>query len=94
MTPRITRKVGQRGSRLSIVDMLAVDGKRRLLLIRRDDVEHLVMLGPNSETVVERGIDPDPASTAQSLSTSEDESEGTINLRAWPSLLRSKSSGD
>ena len=39
LTPRITRKKGQRGSRLSIVDILQVDGKRRLVLLRRDDVD-------------------------------------------------------
>lgn len=42
--------------RLATVETLALDGKRRLLLVRRDDVEHLVILGPSSETVVERNI--------------------------------------
>jgi flagellar protein FliO/FliZ len=45
---------GQR--RLSIIESLALDGKRRLLLVRRDDVEHLVILGPSTEVVVERNI--------------------------------------
>jgi flagellar protein FliO/FliZ len=30
--------------------------RHRLMLIRRDDVEHLVIVGPTSETVIERGI--------------------------------------
>ena len=34
----------------------AVDAKRRLVLVRRDDVEHLILLGPASDLVVERGI--------------------------------------
>lgn len=42
--------------RLAAVETLALDGKRRLLLVRRDDVEHLVILGPSTETVVERNI--------------------------------------
>lgn len=45
-----------RKRRLSIEEMLPLDGKRRLLLIRRDAVEHLVLLGPSSEIVVEGGI--------------------------------------
>lgn len=46
-----------RERRLRIVEQLPVDGRRRLVLIRRDDVEHLVMLGQQGgETVIETGI--------------------------------------
>ena len=44
--------------RLKIVEMMNLDHRRRLLLIRRDDREHLVILGPTAETVVESGIAP------------------------------------
>ena len=44
--------------RLSIVEVSAVDGKRRLVLVRRDGVEHLVLLGATGETVIETGIAP------------------------------------
>ncbi len=50
-----TKPAGGR-RRLATVETLALDGKRRLLLVRRDDVEHLVILGPSSETIVERNI--------------------------------------
>ena len=46
--------------RLAIEEILPLDGKRRLLLIRRDTVEHLVLLGHASEIVVERGISRGP----------------------------------
>ncbi len=55
MAPRIVKDPGRKG-RLAIVDMAPLDGRRRLVLVRRDDVEHLVILGANSETVVETGI--------------------------------------
>jgi flagellar protein FliO/FliZ len=45
-----------RRRRLSVEEVLPLDGKRRLVLLRRDAIEHLVILGPGSETVVERGI--------------------------------------
>ncbi len=45
-----------RKKRLHIVEMTPLDTKRRLALIKRDDVEHLVILGPNSETVIETNI--------------------------------------
>jgi flagellar protein FliO/FliZ len=44
------------GKRIGVIEAAALDGKRRLVLIRRDEVEHLVVLGPNTETVVETGI--------------------------------------
>ena len=44
--------------RISIVETAAVDAKRRLVLVRRDDVEHLLLLGATNETVVETGINP------------------------------------
>ena len=42
--------------RIGIVEVTGLDARRRLVLLRRDDVEHLVILGPTSETVVEKNI--------------------------------------
>jgi len=44
--------------RLSIVEYLPLDSRRRLMLIKRDDVEHLVILGTDQEIVVEANIKP------------------------------------
>ncbi|MBT6096690.1 MAG: hypothetical protein HOH04_17530 [Rhodospirillaceae bacterium] len=44
--------------RLSVVEVTQVDGRRRLVLVRRDDVEHLLLISPTSELVVERDIAP------------------------------------
>ena len=44
--------------RLSVIESLPIDHRRRLLLVRRDDKEHLIMLGAASETVIETGIVP------------------------------------
>jgi flagellar protein FliO/FliZ len=43
--------------RLSIIEVLPLDAKRRLVLLRRDEVEHLILLGQQSDTVIERGGD-------------------------------------
>ncbi len=43
--------------RLRIVEVLPLDGKRRLVLLRRDGVEHLLLLGQSSDLVIERGAD-------------------------------------
>ncbi len=45
-----------RDKRLNIVEILPVDAKRRLILLRRDDVEHLVMLGADRDLVIEQNI--------------------------------------
>ena len=45
-----------RKRRLSVVEVPAVDGRRRMVLVRRDDVEHLLLISPTSETVIEGGI--------------------------------------
>ena len=42
--------------RLEVVDQANVDGRRRLVLIRRDDVEHLIMTGGPVDVVIETGI--------------------------------------
>ena len=44
--------------RIEIVETAAVDAKRRLVLLRRDRTEHLVLLGANSELLIESGISP------------------------------------
>lgn len=45
-----------RNRRLSVSDSLAVDQKRQLLIVRRDNVEHLVLIGGPQDVVIETGI--------------------------------------
>jgi flagellar protein FliO/FliZ len=45
-----------RQPRLAVIDAAPVDGRRRLILIRRDNVEHLLMIGGPSDIVVEQNI--------------------------------------
>ncbi len=45
-----------RQPRLSVTDAAIVDEKRRLVLVRRDNVEHLVMIGGPSDIVIEQNI--------------------------------------
>lgn len=45
-----------RNRRLSVVDTLAIDQKRQLIIVRRDDVEHLILTGGPQDVVVESGI--------------------------------------
>ena len=45
-----------RQPRLAVIDYASVDGRRRLILVRRDNVEHLLMIGGPSDIVVEPNI--------------------------------------
>jgi len=49
---------GARGRqpRLAVIDAATIDGRRRLVLIRRDNVEHLLMIGGPTDVVVEPNI--------------------------------------
>lgn len=49
---------GRRGRRLQVLEVLPLDTRRRLVLIRRDQVEHLLLLGATGDVVVEKGITP------------------------------------
>ncbi|MBI5164671.1 MAG: FliO/MopB family protein [Magnetospirillum sp.] len=49
------RAVGRR-RRLGVIESLALDGKRRLVLVRRDGVEHVLLVGGGTDVVVEQGI--------------------------------------
>ena len=42
--------------RLAVVESLMIAPRQRLLIIRRDDVEHLVLSGPDGSAIVESGI--------------------------------------
>ncbi len=45
-----------RQPRIAVIDHASVDGRRRLILVRRDNVEHLLMVGGPSDVVVEANI--------------------------------------
>ncbi len=45
-----------RQPRLQVLDAAAVDSRRRLVLVRRDNTEHLIMIGGPSDIVIESGI--------------------------------------
>lgn len=45
-----------RNRRLAVIDSLPIDQKRQLLIVRRDNVEHLILTGGQHDLVVETGI--------------------------------------
>ena len=53
---RFGRKERAGRRRVEIVDVAPVDARRRLILVRRDDVEHLILLGAHEDILVESNI--------------------------------------
>jgi flagellar protein FliO/FliZ len=44
--------------RVAIVEVTPLDARHRLVLRRRDDKEHLILLGTNGDLLIESGIEP------------------------------------
>ena len=57
LTMKSTSTLGRgRNRRLGVVEQLQIDARRQVLIIRRDDVEHVIMTGGGQDVVVETGI--------------------------------------
>ncbi|MGE0765304.1 MAG: hypothetical protein AB7L90_02470 [Hyphomicrobiaceae bacterium] len=52
--------------RLAVVEHASVDGRRRLVLVRRDNVEHLIMTGGPVDVLIEAGIEAGQSDAALS----------------------------
>jgi flagellar protein FliO/FliZ len=68
--PSNPRNSAQR--RLGILESLNIDGKRRMVLIRRDDTEHLLLLGATTELVIESSITPSKNTFSTTLNDTAD----------------------
>ncbi|EDQ33493.1 Flagellar biosynthesis protein, FliO [Hoeflea phototrophica DFL-43] len=64
-----------RQPRLAVLDAAAVDTRRRIVLIRRDDVEHLVMIGGPTDVVIESRIVASDAAAGNPAHSTAPESE-------------------
>ena len=52
--PGVVAPGGER--RLAVVETLMLDARHKAYLLRRDDTEHLVVIGPQGTTTVETGM--------------------------------------
>ncbi|RDD62584.1 flagellar biosynthetic protein FliO [Ferruginivarius sediminum] len=65
---RLTPNTGKKHRRLSVVEVAPLDGRRKLVLLRRDAVEHLVLIGQGNDVLIETGIAA-PAAPAKAPDT-------------------------
>ena len=66
---QVEGSVRGRKPRLGIVDTFQLDRQRQLVIVRRDSVEHLLLLGGTTDIVVENSIVRSMASQTQSRET-------------------------
>jgi flagellar protein FliO/FliZ len=84
--PRLSSFFGPKAApRLGVVDHANVDSRRRLVLVRRDNVEHLIMTGGPVDVVIETGI---PAPVVESAEHIGALPEAQTSLHAQPVFTR------
>lgn len=81
--------------RLQLVETMSLDPRRRVVLLRRDGVEHLLLLGGTADLVIETGIPGPQVSPADSAAAIEPPERDlkpdpgpTETLRSEPTLDR------
>ena len=78
-----------RKPRLSVIDAAPIDQRRRLVLVRRDGVEHLILIGGPNDLVIESGFEApqqaaepaSPASAQARIAAQEAETGRAIRRR-------------
>lgn len=77
-----------REHRLLVMDAAAIDAKRRLVLIKRDNTEHLIMIGGPTDIVIETGIGGRPANAAATSTETNDIAERALAAARPPVAVR------
>jgi hypothetical protein len=75
-----------RQPRLAVIDYATVDSRRRLILVRRDNVEHLLMIGGPGDVVVEPNI-------VRATASPRDMVRGPAGIDAMPRAIPLPDSG-
>lgn len=58
--------------RLAVVEVKVLDSRRKLVLLRHDAKEHLVLLGANQDLLIESGVAPAHSEAGARKSPAED----------------------
>ncbi|MGI9423322.1 MAG: flagellar biosynthetic protein FliO [Hyphomicrobiaceae bacterium] len=80
--------------RLDVVDQATIDGRRRLVLIRRDGIEHLIMTGGPVDVVIETGIKHNAALEPTKGVVKRDQDEATGSVIARPTRTFGRAVGE
>lgn len=81
---RIADAARNRQPRLAVIDSANVDGRRKLVIIRRDNIEHLLMIGGPTDVVVETNIVRAAAAAGREAPTARNGGGNETLLRPMP----------
>lgn len=87
-----------RKKRIPIKEVTVVDGKRRLILVGRDDKEHLLLIGGGQDIIIEKDITPpedsinDPKKSEKN--TDIDDNSFDRHLKPYQDKKREKANND
>jgi flagellar protein FliO/FliZ len=73
-----------RQQRLGIVDAFEIDRQRQLVIVRRDNVEHLIMIGGPNDVVVESSIIRAEARESREPRPAREREPPAISGLSWP----------
>ncbi len=77
---KITQSVSLANKRrLAIVDKIHIDQKRQLILLRRDDIEHLILIGGGNDLLIETNIKIEQYYRAKKIAVSDKDSDEKSN---------------
>jgi flagellar protein FliO/FliZ len=79
------RRNGQK-PRISVLDVYDLDARRQLVLLRRDNVEHLLLIGGTSDVLIESHILRPGANLRPKEEAKRDETDPTESLLSSPAI--------
>jgi Flagellar biosynthesis protein, FliO len=75
---------GRKGQRLGITEYQEIDESRRLVIVRRDNIEHLLLIGGDNDLVIESNINRGRAVREDDEPEARIEPSAPIPLRPAP----------
>jgi flagellar protein FliO/FliZ len=72
-----------RKRRLATVEAVMLDSRHKAILLRRDDVEHLILVGPNTSQVIEQNIPAPPPAPAAPADTLPSDATPATRFSQW-----------
>jgi Flagellar biosynthesis protein, FliO len=75
---------GRKGQRLGITEYQEIDESRRLVIVRRDNIEHLLLIGGENDLVIESNINRGRSIREDDESDARVEPSAPIPLRSAP----------
>jgi flagellar protein FliO/FliZ len=75
---KVTFAGNRRENRLQLIEAKVVDARRKLLLLRCDDKEYLVLMGPNQDIALTQPVNMQPVNLQSPQNDASTQASGTL----------------